>query len=45
MINKNKTFWINVVDKNNKYLSTVFREDFYILLKDWRMEIMSYTVR
>lgn len=45
MINRSRTFWINVVDKAGRYVSTLFREDFFILLKDWRMELMSFTVR
>lgn len=45
MINRNRTFWINVLDQKGRYVSTLFREDFFILLKDWRMEMMSFTVR
>jgi hypothetical protein len=45
MINRNRTFWINVLDKSGRYVSTLFREDFFILLKDWRMHMMSFTVR
>jgi len=45
MINRNRTSWVNVLDTNGRYVSTLFREDFFLLLKDWRMEIMSFTVK
>lgn len=45
MINKNKTRWVNVVDKDDKYVSTLFREDFYLILNGWRLEILTLNLR
>jgi hypothetical protein len=40
MINKNKAVWLNVVDDNNCYITTIFREDFVIILNGWRINLV-----
>jgi hypothetical protein len=40
MINKNKAVWLNVVDDNNCYITTIFREDFMIILNGWRINLV-----
>lgn len=45
MINRNKTVWLNVVDKQGKYVSTLFREDFHLVLAGWRLDLLGMDLR
>ena len=37
MINQNKSQWLHVLDENGKYLDTIFREDFHLVLDEWKI--------
>lgn len=45
MVNKSKSVWVNIVDDEGRHVSTLFREDFYILLEDWHVEMLSMPLK
>lgn len=45
MINKNKTAYLNVVDLEDKYITTIFRQDFYLILKNWKLDLLALTLK